>query len=265
MGFETILYDVSDAVATLTLNRPDVLNAFNEQMLTEVGDALKRAERDAAVRVLVLTGAGRAFSAGQDLQSIKEGYTGTGSPPAFGDILRRRYHPVILRLRNLEKPVLAAVNGVAAGAGCSLALACDLIVASNKASFIEVFVRVGLVPDSGSLFFVPRLVGYARAMELCLNGDAVSAGDAERLGLVNRVVPHEDLLKATREWAQSLSRGPGRAIGLIKRGINRSLSSDLETMLEVEAQLQEIAGRTQDHREGVLAFLEKRPPKFRGL
>jgi 2-(1,2-epoxy-1,2-dihydrophenyl)acetyl-CoA isomerase len=167
-------------------------------------------------------------------------------------------------MRNLEKPILAAVNGVAAGAGCSLALACDLIFASETASFIQAFVRVGLVPDSGGLFFLPRLVGLARAMELCLGGEAVSARDAERVGLVNRVVPQEDLLKTAREWAQRLAQGPGKAIGLIKRGLNRSVAGDLERMLEVEAQLQEIAGRTQDHREGVMAFLEKRSPKFSG-
>lgn len=168
-------------------------------------------------------------------------------------------------MRNLEKPILAAVNGVAAGAGCSLALACDLIFASETASFIQAFVRVGLVPDSGGLFFLPRLVGLARAMELCLRGEPVSVRDAERVGLVNRVVPQEDLLKTAREWAQRLAQGPGKAIGLIKRGLNRSVAGDLERMLEVEAQLQEIAGRTQDHREGVLAFLEKRLPKFSGL
>jgi 2-(1,2-epoxy-1,2-dihydrophenyl)acetyl-CoA isomerase len=168
-------------------------------------------------------------------------------------------------MRNLEKPILAAVNGAAAGAGCSLALACDLILASETASFIQVFVRVGLVPDCGSLFFLPRLVGFARAMELCLRGDGVIARDAERMGLVNGVAPPDDLMKTAREWALRLAQGPGKAIGLIKRGLNRSIGSDLENMLEVEAQLQEIAGRTQDHREGVLAFLEKRAPKFQGL
>jgi 2-(1,2-epoxy-1,2-dihydrophenyl)acetyl-CoA isomerase len=207
---------------------------------------------------------GRAFCAGQDLQDIKDAYTGGGAP-VFGDMLRQGYNPLILRMRNLEKPIVAAVNGAAAGAGCSLALACDLILASETASFIQVFVRVGLVPDCGSLFFLPRLVGFARAMELCLRGDAVIARDAERMGLVNGVVPPDDLMKTAREWALRLARGPGKAIGLIKRGLNRSIGSDLESMLEVEAQLQEIAGRTQDHREGVLAFLEKRAPKFQGL
>ncbi len=264
MGYETIRYEVSEGVATLTLNRPDVLNAVTEQMLTELADAIKQVKRDAAVRAVILTGDGRAFCAGQDLQSIRDGYTGGGSPPAFGNLLRKGYNPLILRMRNMEKPVLAAVNGVAAGAGCSLALACDLVLASDTAKFMQVFVRVGLVPDSGSLFFLPRLVGFARAMELCLRGEAVSAQDAERIGLVNRVVPQADLLKTAREWMIGLATGPGKAIGLIKRGLNRSLGSDLETMLEVEAQLQEIAGRTQDHREGVLAFLEKRAPKFSG-
>jgi 2-(1,2-epoxy-1,2-dihydrophenyl)acetyl-CoA isomerase len=264
MGFETILYEAADGVATVTLNRPDVLNAFTGRMRTELADAMMQVERDGTVRAVILTGAGRAFCAGQDLQDIKDAYTGGGAP-VFGDMLRQGYNPLILRMRNLEKPIVAAVNGAAAGAGCSLALACDLILASETASFIQVFVRVGLVPDCGSLFFLPRLVGFARAMELCLRGDAVIARDAERMGLVNGVVPPDDLMKTAREWALRLARGPGKAIGLIKRGLNRSIGSDLESMLEVEAQLQEIAGRTQDHREGVLAFLEKRAPKFQGL
>jgi 2-(1,2-epoxy-1,2-dihydrophenyl)acetyl-CoA isomerase len=264
MGYETILYEVSDGVATLTLNRPQVLNAVTQRMLKELGDAMRQVERDAEVRAVILTGAGRAFCTGQDLQAIREAYTAGGGAPAFGDMLRKGYNPLILRMRTLEKPVLAAVNGAAAGAGCSLALACDVILASEAASFIQVFVRVGLVPDCGSLFFLPRLVGFARAMELCLRGEGVCARDAERIGLVNRVVPPEDLLKTAREWAVRLAQGPGKAIGLIKRGLNRSLASDLERMLEVEAQLQEIAGGTRDHREGVLAFLEKRPPKFSG-
>jgi 2-(1,2-epoxy-1,2-dihydrophenyl)acetyl-CoA isomerase len=265
MSYETILYEVSDGVATVTLNRPDVLNALTEKMLTELGDALRKVERDAAAKAVLLTGAGRAFCAGQDLKSIQDGYRAEGEVPSFGAILRERYSPLILRMRQMEKPVLAAVNGAAAGAGCSLALACDLILASEKASFMEIFVRVGLVPDSGSLFFLPRLVGTAKAMELCLTGDPVSAQDAERIGMVNRVVPHDDLLKTAMEWATRLALGPGKAIGLIKRGLNRSLSSDLGAMLEVEAQLQEIAGRTQDHREGVLAFLEKRKPSFKSV
>lgn len=264
MGFETILYEAADGVATVTLNRPEVLNAFTGRMRTELADAMMQVERDGTVRAVILTGAGRAFCAGQDLQDLKDAYTGGGAP-VFGDMLRQGYNPLILRMRNLEKPIVAAVNGAAAGAGCSLALACDLILASETASFIQVFVRVGLVPDCGSLFFLPRLVGFARAMELCLRGDAVIARDAERMGLVNGVVPPDDLMKTAREWALRLARGPGKAIGLIKRGLNRSIGSDLESMLEVEAQLQEIAGRTQDHREGVLAFLEKRAPKFQGL
>jgi 2-(1,2-epoxy-1,2-dihydrophenyl)acetyl-CoA isomerase len=171
MGFETILYEAADGVATVTLNRPEVLNAFTGRMRTELSDAMKQVERDATVRAVILTGAGRAFCAGQDLQDIKDAYIGGGAP-VFGDMLRQGYNPLILRMRNLEKPIVAAVNGAAAGAGCSLALACDLILASETASFIQVFVRVGLVPDCGSLFFLPRLVGFARAMELCLRGTA---------------------------------------------------------------------------------------------
>ncbi len=264
MEYETIRYEVGDGIATVTLNRPDVLNAFTEQMLADLIDGMKQVERDAAVRAIVVTGAGRAFCAGQDLKAIQDGYLGEGEPPAFGDVLRKGYNPLILRMRNLEKPILAAVNGVAAGAGCSLALACDLILASDTASFVQSFVRVGLVPDSGGLFFLPRLVGPARAMELCLRGEAVSARDAERIGLVNKIVPQTDLPGTAREWALGLAAGPAKAIGLIKRGLNRSLVNDLERMLEIEAQLQEIAGRTRDHREGVLAFLQKRSPTFAG-
>ncbi len=264
MGYETIRYEVAEGVATVTLSRPEVLNAICARMLSELAEAMKQAERDGAVRAIILTGAGRAFCAGQDLQAIKDAYTGSDTTPPLGDLLRTGYNPLILRMRNLEKPILAAVNGVAAGAGCSLALACDLILASETASFLQAFVRVGLVPDSGGLFFLPRLVGFARAMELCLRGEAVGAREAERFGLVNRVVTPDDLPKAAREWALGLAQGPTKAIGLIKRGLNRSLSSNLEGMLEVETQLQEIAGRTRDHREAVLAFLEKRVPRFQG-
>lgn len=263
MAYETILVETGEGIGTVTLSRPDVLNAFNDAMTTELQGALKALERDGEVRALILTGAGRAFCAGQDLQSIKGKYAGT-EPPHFGDDLRKRYHPIITRLRTTEKPIVAAVNGVAAGAGCSLALACDLIVASEKASFIEVFAKVGLVPDSGSTFFLPRLVGFAKAMELCLLAEPMEAQEALRIGLINKVVAPDQLLPAAREWAAKLASGPTKAFGLAKRALNRSLANDLEAQLEYEAYCQEIAGRTQDHREGVLAFLEKRKPTYTG-
>ena len=262
MDYETILYTLEEGVLTITLNRPEVLNAFNRKMTDEIQDALKKAERDPAVRCIVFTGAGRAFSSGEDLKArMAEGDGGGGG---FGVTLRERYNPIILKIRNIEKPVLASVNGVAAGAGCSLALACDMRIASDKARFIEVFVRVGLVPDSGSCFFLPRLVGLGKALEMAFLGDEVSAEEAARIGLVNRVVPAEELEEATHELALRLAKGPTRAIGLAKRAINRALSMDLEQVLEYEMYAQEIAGASEDHREGIAAFLEKRPPVFRG-
>jgi 2-(1,2-epoxy-1,2-dihydrophenyl)acetyl-CoA isomerase len=257
--FETIVYDVSDGVLTVTLNRPDVLNAFNDQMSYEMQDALRQAERDESVRCIVITGAGKGFCSGQDLRDRTE-----TEQFSFVWSLRRRYNPIISRLRTIEKPVIAAVNGVAAGAGCSLALACDLRIASETASFIEVFARVGLVPDSGSTYFLPRLVGLGKAFEMCYLTDPVSAAEAARIGLVNWAVPPDELASRTREVAGRLSRGPTRAYALIKRALNRNLFASLESALDYEAMVQEIAGRTDDHGEGVAAFLEKRSPSYRG-
>lgn len=256
---ETIVLDQSQGVLTLTLNRPDVLNAFNEQMSSEMQEALRLAERDAAVRCLVITGAGRGFCSGQDLRDRTE-----NARFSFVDNLRRRYNPIVAKLRTLEKPVIAAVNGVAAGAGCSLALACDLRIASAKASFIEVFARVGLVPDSGSTFFLPRLVGLGKAFEMCYLTEPMGAEEALKIGLVNWVVPEDQFPARTREIAGRLAQGPTKAFGLIKRALNHNLAGDLDAALEYEAMIQEIAGRTADHREGVAAFSEKRQPNFEG-
>ncbi len=261
---DTVLSSLEEGVLTVTLNRPEVYNAFNTQMLTDLGQTLRQAERDDRVRVLVITGAGRAFCSGQDLKNLDE-LAPNGQTPHFGEWIRRNYNPLIIRLRALEKPVLAAVNGVAAGAGMSLALACDLRIASEQASFSQAFAKIGLVPDSGSLYFLPRLVGYSKALELCWTGDSISAQEALRLGLVNQVVPADELMAATRQLAIRLAQGPAKAIGLIKRGMNRSLVADLESVLEYESYLQEIAGRTQDFQEGVAAFVEKRPAKFKGF
>ena len=259
MEYEAILYTLDEGVLTITLNRPDVLNAINRKMTDELLDAFKKAERNASVRCIVLTGAGRAFSSGEDLKARQvEGNSD------FGSTLRQRYNPVILKMRNIEKPVIGALNGVAAGAGCSLALACDLRVASDKARLIEVFVRVGLVPDSGSSFFLPRLVGLSKALEMAFLGDEVGADEALRLGLVNKVVPADELEAATRELAQRLAKGPTRAIGLAKRSINRALSMDLDQALEYEVFAQETAGASADHQEGIAAFSEKRPANFAG-
>jgi 2-(1,2-epoxy-1,2-dihydrophenyl)acetyl-CoA isomerase len=262
--FQTLLVETADHVCTVTLNRPESLNSLNDQMTSELAKIIRLLQRDDQVRCIVLTGAGRAFSSGQDLGDLKKKYADPNYMPHLGDDLRRRYNPIIRGLCDLEKPVIAAINGVAAGAGLSLALACDLRIASDKASFIEVFVNVGLVPDSGNTFFLPRLVGLGKAMELCFTGDKVSAAEAMMLGLVNKVVPADDLMKVTAELANRLAKLPTRALGLMKRLLYRSLNSDLDTMLEAEADAQEAAALTADHREGVRAFFEKRAASFQG-
>ncbi len=258
-SFETIQIAQDEGVVVLTLNRPDVLNAVNDQLGLELQDALKRAEREAGIRCVVITGAGRGFCSGQDLRDRP----GEGEM-SYGESLRTRYNPIILRLRTMEKPVIAAVNGVAAGAGCSLALAADLRIASDRATFIEIFARIGLIPDSGSTYLLPRLVGLGKALELAYTAESVNAQLAFQLGLVNRVVPHEELMAQTMELAKRLATGPTKGFGLTKRGFTFALHATLEQALEYEAHLQEIAGRTGDHREGVAAFLEKRLPHFKG-
>jgi 2-(1,2-epoxy-1,2-dihydrophenyl)acetyl-CoA isomerase len=255
---ETMMVEQAGGVMTITLNRPDVLNAVNDELAHELHDALRQAARDAAVRCLVLTGAGRGFCSGQDLRGRAD------ASPSYRDHLRATYNPVILLMRTIEKPVIAAVNGVAAGAGMSLALAADLRIASERASFIEVFARVGLVPDSGSTYLLTRLVGLGKALELCYTADPVDAQEALRLGLVNRVVPHEELGPATAALAARLAAGPTKAYGLTKRALAYGLHAPLDAALEYEAHLQEIAGRSADHREGVAAFLEKRAPTYQG-
>lgn len=258
MNYEAIIYEKQNGVATITLNRPQALNAFTPQMNTELQEALKDADQDKNIRCFLITGAGRAFCAGQDLKGRMRGQRGS-----LGASLREKYNPIIARFRRTEKIVLAAVNGVAAGAGCNLALACDLRVASQEANFIQAFVRVGLAPDSGGSFILPRLVGFSKAMELLLLGEPVDAQEALRIGLVAKVVPAAELSKTALELAEKLARGP-RSIGLIKRAVNRAMLTGLEDQLEYEASLQEIAGRSTDYDEGVRAFLEKRPPVFTG-
>jgi 2-(1,2-epoxy-1,2-dihydrophenyl)acetyl-CoA isomerase len=255
---QTVLVSDREGVRTITLNRPDALNAFTRQLHIELAEALRNAEREPEVRVLVLTGAGRAFCAGQDLKEAD------GDQPRLSGLLRSHYNVLIRRLRTIEKPIIAAVNGVAAGAGLSLALACDLRIASEAASFVTAFSAIGLVPDSGGLYFLPRLIGWPKATELFLTSDKVSAQDALGLGLVHRVVPAEGFEDAVHAYADRFARGPSLAYGLIKRGLNRSLVSDLDAMLELEAQYQEIAGRSEDFREGVAAFIAKRQPEFKG-
>lgn len=255
MAYETLLYDVANGVGRITLNRPEKLNSFNDTLHREFIDALKQAERDAAVRCVVITGAGRGFCAGQDLAAI------SGRPVA--EIVREFYNTWIMKIRNLEKPVLAAVNGVAAGAGSSLALACDLVIMSEQAYLTQAFVMAGLVPDSGASYFLPRLIGYHKAMELALFGDKVTARQAYELGLCNKVVEPESFEAAVTEWAERLARGPA-AMRWIKRNISRGVEQSLEQMLELEAYGQEAAAATADAREAITAFLEKRKPNFTG-
>lgn len=256
--------DITDGVLTITLNRPDALNAYNAQMSTELQAALRNAARDDSVRCVVLTGAGRAFCAGQDLQEIKACYTGQAPPLDFGAHLRKHYSPLIRALVSIEKPVIAAVNGVAAGAGASIAFAADLRIAAQSASFVMAFVNIGLVPDSAATLTLARLVGYGRAAELCMLGEKLPAEDALKLGLVNRVVPDAELETAMRQLATKLAAMPTRAIGLTKRALQHAYRATLEEQLEYEAFLQATAGQTQDHAEGVRAFLEKRKPAFSG-
>jgi 2-(1,2-epoxy-1,2-dihydrophenyl)acetyl-CoA isomerase len=256
---DTVLRSTADAVLTITLNRPDALNSFTVEMKEALLAALKDAARDKEVRAIVLTGAGRAFSAGQDLKERQ-----APGVSALGTELRVRYNPIILAMRRLEKPIVGAINGVAAGAGISIAMACDIVIASDKASFIEAFTRVGLVPDTGSTWFLPRLVGAARAAEMMLTAEPVDATTAERIGLVNRVVPADQLMQEATALATKLAQAAPIALALTKRALNRAYEMNLEEALDFEAQLQTIAGRSKDHVEGVAAFVEKRPAKFRG-
>ncbi len=257
MTLDTLLYEQDGGVLTLTLNRPDSFNACNEQLTTDLQGALKQAERDASVRAIILTGAGRAFCSGQDLKEAPE----PGTKRSLRDSLERRYNPIIRKLTSIPKPVIAAINGVAAGAGCSLALACDIRIMSEEASLMQAFVRIGLVPDSGSSWFLARTVGYARAFEIATTGDKVSAERALELGLVNRVVPGAGLMEA---FAAPYATGPTRAYGYIKRMLHRAADSSLDEALDYEVYMQEAAGRTRDYNEGVAAFREKRSAEFTG-
>ncbi len=260
MTYETILYSVSDGVATITLNRPAKLNAFDDQMIAETTDVFKSAGRDGAVRCIVLTGAGRGFSSGQDLGAFQE----RGENISIGEHLRHGYHRLIRQMVTLEKPIIGAINGIAAGAGCGVALAADIRIASDNASFMLAFSRIGLIPDSGTNWFLPRLIGYARAFEMAVTADRVPAAQALEWGLVNRVVPAAQLPEITAAWARRLADGPTLAFVLTKRAMNRGWDMDLSEALEYEAYLQEVAGRSADNREGIAAFLEKRDARFTG-
>lgn len=261
--YETILYELNQNILSITLNRPEVFNAFNEKLSTELIDALQKANKDKDVRVIILTGSGKAFCSGQDLKDVQQS-NDSGKKRSLSDSIYRRYNPMIKAMRQMPKPIIAQLNGVAAGAGCSLALACDMIIASEQASLIEVFVNIGLVLDSGSSYFLPRLVGSAKAFEWATLGSKISASEALQYGVVNKVVPHDQLGQATLELAQHYAKAPTKAIGLIKKMLQKSFHSSLDDMLQYEAYCQEIAGQSNDYQEGVLAFSEKRKPVFTG-
>jgi 2-(1,2-epoxy-1,2-dihydrophenyl)acetyl-CoA isomerase len=262
MAYQFILFEIEQGVATITLNRPDVLNSFTMPMAAELQQALRVCAENEDVRAVLLTGAGRAFCAGQDLS---EAAPADGSPaPPIAEIVRRTYNPSVRGIRAMEKPVVAAVNGVAAGAGANLALACDVVLAAETASFVQAFAKIGLIPDTGGTFFLPRLVGLARATALAFFGDKLSAADAHAMGMIYRVVESSRLLDEARSIARRLATLPTRGLGLTKRAFNQSLANDLDAQLEVEAELQAEAAGTADFAEGVRAFLEKRQPTFAG-
>ena len=258
-----LLTEKKNVVGIITLNRPDKLNAFSDELTFQLQDALKEMEKDKEVRAIILTAAGRGFCAGQDLQSRSIAQE-MGERPSLGDSIRRRYNPIVIKLRRIEKPIIAAVNGVAAGAGASIAFACDYRIVTDKVNFIQSFTKVGLIPDSGATFILTRLVGLTKAFELMLSADKLSAEEALNLGIINKIVGEDDLMKEALALAEKLAAGPTKAFGLTKRAVNRAVFDDLEELLEYEASLQEIAGRSDDFAEGVKAFVEKRTPQYTG-
>lgn len=261
MNFLDIVYKKEEGVATLTLNRPDVLNAMSERLGNELVEAIDVISRDEDVRAVVITGAGRAFCAGADLQKLST----INQQPSFENRkFVRGGGQLALAITNLEKPVIAAVNGHAVGAGCNLALSCDLILASNKAVFSQIFVKIGAIADMGGLYFLPRLIGLARAKELFFTGKMVPAEEAAQMGMINRVVPHEQLQAEAMKLAGELASAPTKSIGMVKMVLNRTIGADLPTVVDYEALIQAHLFLTEDFQEGVRAFLGKREPKYKG-
>jgi 2-(1,2-epoxy-1,2-dihydrophenyl)acetyl-CoA isomerase len=264
MAYETIQLELNDGVAELTLNRPERLNAWNQQFGEELRSAILEDASDSAVRAVLITGAGRGFSSGADLKDMLERAAEGGPAQDVGSLLRERYHPIITGIRELPKPVVAAVNGPAVGIGCSLALACDLIWAAESAIFGLAFVNIGLVPDGGSTFLVPAAAGKARALEMALLGDPVPAQQALDWGLINRVVPDGKLMDEARSLARTLASGPTLSYANSKRALNNSVLKIMGEQLDLEADIQSEMSQTKDFLEGVQAFVEKRDPNFQG-
>ncbi|MEL6810884.1 MAG: enoyl-CoA hydratase-related protein [Bacteroidota bacterium] len=255
-----IQVNVQNGVAMLTLNRPEVFNSFNRAMALELQAELDTCENDAQVRSIVITGKGKAFCAGQDLQEV----TSPELNPGFKKILEEHYNPIISTIRKIEKPIIAAVNGVAAGAGANIALACDIVVASDAASFIQAFSKIGLIPDSAGTFFLPRLIGFQKASALMMTGDRISAAEADKLGMIYKVFSAETFAEEVIKIAATMAMMPTKALGMTKRLLNQSMTNDLKSQLALESKLQIEAAQSEDYAEGVAAFVEKRKPDFKG-
>ena len=256
----SILLKIENQIAFITLNRPEVFNSFNREMALSLQSILDDCKTNDEVRAIVITGGGKAFCAGQDLKEV----TSPDLNPGFKKILEEHYNPIILRIRQIEKPIIAAVNGVAAGAGANIALACDIVVANQKAHFIQAFSLIGLIPDSAGTFFLPRLIGFQKATALAMLGNKISAEEAERLGMIYKFVPSEEFEETTQRIALKLANMPTKALGLIKKTFNQSLTNSLEEQLALESKHQIEAAGTEDYVEGVAAFIEKRKPNFKG-
>ncbi|WP_179316193.1 enoyl-CoA hydratase-related protein [Winogradskyella undariae] len=257
---KSILLKIENKIAYITLNRPEVFNSFNREMAFLLHDTLDACETNDEVRAIVLTGNGKAFCAGQDLKEV----TDPDLNPGFKKILEEHYNPIITRLRAIKKPIIAAVNGVAAGAGANIALACDIVVAHEKVSFIQAFSLIGLVPDSAGTFFLPRLIGFQKALALAMLGDKISAEEAEKMGMIYKMIPLESFEEDVNKLALKLANMPTKALGMIKELFNKSMTNDLESQLALESKLQIEAAQTEDYKEGVAAFIEKRQPNFKG-
>jgi 2-(1,2-epoxy-1,2-dihydrophenyl)acetyl-CoA isomerase len=251
---------IENNIARLYLNRPEVFNSFNRGMALLLQEELDRCENDPTVRVIVISGRGKAFCAGQDLKEV----TSPELNPGFKKILEEHYNPIIARIRSIEKPIIAAVNGVAAGAGANIALACDIVLASENASFIQAFSKIGLIPDSGGTFFLPRLIGFQKASALMMLGDKVMALQAEQLGMVYKVFSIDEFESSVHKMAVTMANMPTKALGMTKRLLNQSMTNDLHEQLEIEGKLQIEAAQSDDYAEGVAAFVEKRTPNFKG-